>query len=145
MPIADAGKPSLWARTGPSITAVVAGVLALGVVVLGGLAVYDRFVKEDSGIAACKVMRDDREASMDPAGNNEFTEEEYKAVREMFNDSRYEDIREHGRSLVDLIWQLSRIPEDEAAGDLIGRIADHATGLATACADRGIPVNLMDN
>jgi hypothetical protein len=123
--------------------AVVAGTLA--VVVLGALVIYGRFVKEDPGIVACKAMRDDRETWMDADGTNELTEEEYRAVREMLIDSRSADIREHGSSLVDLIWQMRKIPDDEAAGDLVGRIADRAMGLQTACADHGIVVNLMDN
>jgi hypothetical protein len=137
--------PSVAARGRRFVVPVVAGAVALGVVVLGGLAVYTRFVKEDSGIVACKAMRDDRETSMDPDGNGEFTEEEYKALREMFDDSTYKDIREHGQSLVDLVWEMSRIPDGDAAGDLIGRIAESATGLQTACADQGVVVNLMDN
>jgi uncharacterized protein YcbK (DUF882 family) len=145
MPSHHADTPSVRARRRSSVGAVIAGALAIGLVVLGGFGAYHRFLREDSGIAACKAVRDDRKTSMDSDGNGEFTEEEYKAVREMFSDSRYEDIREHGKSLVDLIWQVNRIRDDEAAGDLIGRIANHATGLQTACADRGVVVNLMDN
>jgi hypothetical protein len=129
----------------PAIIAVVASFIALGAVVLGGFAVYDRFFKEDSGIAACKAMRDDRDTAMDSDGDGELSEEEYKAVREMFDDSRYEAIREHGKALVDLVSQMSKIPDNQGAGALVDQIADHATGLQMACADQGIVVNLMDN
>jgi hypothetical protein len=82
---------------------------------------------------------------VDADGSGELTEGEYRAARARFNDSKYDDIREHGNGLVDLVWQIQRIPDDQAAGDLIDRVAGHASGLQAACADHGIVVNLMDN
>jgi hypothetical protein len=137
--------PSAGPGSRRPVVTVIASFIALGVVVLGGFAAYDRFVKEDSGIAACKSMRDDRDTSMDSDGDGELTEEEYQAVREMFDDSKHEDIREHGKALVDLVQQMSKMSDDQPAGALVGQIADHATGLQTACAEQGIPVNLMNN
>ena len=127
--------------------AVLTTVLALGLVVLGGVAVYDRYVKEDSGIAACKAMRADRETAMDADGDGKFTEDEYAVVRDMFDDSRYEDIREHGRALVELVFRMTKVPDSEHAGSFVSldEMADRATALQTACAKHGIVVNLMDN
>lgn len=130
----------------PIIIATIAGVLSFGLVVLAGLAVYDTFFKEDPGIAACKALRDNRDSFVDPEGDDEFTEEQYREIRKMFEDSKYEDIREHGKALVDLGWQLSNLPEGAAASALafLGEFIEHATGLQTACADQGIVINLLD-
>ncbi|MGW0150825.1 hypothetical protein ACWDVU_35185, partial [Streptomyces sp. NPDC003333] len=59
-------------------------------------------------------------------------------------DSRHEKLREHGTALVDIVWQVSNLPEGEEMGALafIGPMGTHVAGLQTACADQGVIVNL---
>ncbi|MEK8107642.1 hypothetical protein NKG94_25990 [Micromonospora sp. M12] len=91
----------------PLLIAVAAfvGVLALAA---GGLAVYDGFIKEDSGVAACRAMSEGRllDGSAKDSGDDELTEAEYREARKIFEDSRKPEIREHGTALVDILWQL---------------------------------------
>ncbi|GLY20943.1 hypothetical protein [Micromonospora sp. NBRC 101691] len=120
--------------------AVVALLLA-GVV---GTAIYQA-VKEDSGITACKAMAAGSEGKETLGdGDDELSEAEYRELREQFADSDHEKIREHGTALVDIVWEVSRMKGDEAAGALayIGPMSTHMTGLKTACANEGVQINL---
>ncbi|MFE0589149.1 hypothetical protein [Micromonospora echinospora] len=120
--------------------AVVALLLA-GVV---GTAIYQA-VKEDSGITACKAMAAGSEGKETLGdGDDELSEAEYRELREQFADSDHEKIREHGTALVDIVWEVSRMKGDEAAGALayIGPMSTHMTGLKTACANEGIQIDL---
>jgi hypothetical protein len=94
---------------------------------------HDLIVK-DSGVQACEDLRDNRAGYDRP-----MTERDYLALRNTFEDSRYDDIREHGTQLVDVAWQVSRQSGDE---QVVEALAEHATGLRSACADQGIIVNL---
>ncbi|GGR98904.1 hypothetical protein GCM10010169_49370 [Micromonospora fulviviridis] len=120
--------------------------LAVLVLTTAGLAVYEGFIKEDSGVAACKAMRDGTSVVADDksGSDDKMTEAEYREVRELFEDSRHEKLREHGTALVDIVWQVSNLPEGEEMGALafIGPMGTHVAGLQTACADQGVIVNL---
>ncbi|MFC0505165.1 hypothetical protein [Micromonospora costi] len=130
---------------------IVAAVATAAVLLLGvaGYAVWDGYIKEDSGVAACKAMRDGEKIVGDDtsAGDDKMTEAEYREVRELFEDSRHEDIREHGTGLIDILWQVSNLPEGQEMGALafIGPMGTHVSGLQTACADQGVIVNLNQN
>jgi hypothetical protein len=54
-------------------------------------------------------MRDGKQADGSPKDSNddEVTEDEYRAAREIFEDSGHEKIREHGAAPIDLTWQTS--------------------------------------
>ncbi|MFI7609253.1 hypothetical protein ACIBTV_29650 [Micromonospora sp. NPDC049366] len=139
-----AGAPPKRSRK-PLIVAAAAaaGILLL---VVAGLAVYDGFIKEDSGIAMCKAMRDGKniDGSTDATDDDKMTEAEYLEARELFEDSRHEKIREHGTALIDIAWQITQMPDADSGGALafIGPMGTHVSGLQTACADQGIIVNL---
>ncbi|PWR11310.1 hypothetical protein DKT68_06045 [Micromonospora acroterricola] len=136
-PAGSSRKPLLFA-----VGAFVA-VLAL---LAGGYAVYDGFIKEDSGVAACKAMRDGKEidGTAKDSGDDKLTEAEYREAREQFEDSRHDKIREHGTALIDIAWQVSSLPEEQEMGALafMGPLTTHMSGLQTACADQGVIVNL---
>lgn len=128
----------------PLIVAAAAAVATL-MLATAGYAVYDGFIKEDSGVAACKAMRDGRnvDGSTDDS-DDKISEAEYREVRELFEDSRHDDIREHGTALMDVVWQVSQLPEGQemAALAYMGPLTTHMSGLQTACADQDVIVNL---
>ncbi|XTZ18516.1 hypothetical protein ACQSSU_14665 [Micromonospora echinospora] len=119
-------------------------VLALLLAGVAGTAIYQA-VKEDSGITACKAMASGGEGNKAfDDGDDELSEAEYRELREQFADSDHEKIREHGTALVDIVWEVSRMKGDEAAGALayLGPMSTHMTGLKTACANEGIQIDL---
>ncbi|MGY0002812.1 hypothetical protein [Micromonospora sp. I033] len=152
--IDDAGQPQpaghLTAaptrRSRKPLIVALGAALAVLLLATAGLAVYEGFIKEDSGVAACKAMRDGTSAVADDksGGDDKMTEAEYREVRELFEDSRHEKLREHGTALVDIVWQVSNLPEGQEMGALafIGPMGTHVAGLQTACADQGVIVNL---
>ncbi|MEV6376419.1 hypothetical protein [Micromonospora musae] len=143
----DQQPPAAPARGGRKllITGIVSLVAVLAVVT-AGVAVYDTFIREDSGVAVCKAMRDGKDilGNEQRSGDDEMTEAEYREARELFEDSRHEDIREHGTALMDIAWQVSNLPEDQGMGALafLGAMGTHISGLQTACADHGVIVDL---
>ncbi|MER7417161.1 proline-rich domain-containing protein [Micromonospora peucetia] len=123
----------------------VVGAVALLMLITAAYAVYDGYIKEDSGVAACKAMRDGK----NPDGS-EITDEyskapeaEYRKLREVFADSRHEDIRMHGTAFVDLVWQISQTSNEglDDALDHSAPLESHMLRLAAACADQGVIVN----
>ncbi|WP_319462878.1 hypothetical protein [Micromonospora sp. RTP1Z1] len=128
------------------IIVAVAAAVAVLMLTAAGLAVYEGFIKEDSGVAACKAMRDGKKMDGSPkaSGDDKLTEKEYRAARKVFEDSRYADIREHGTGLVDIAWQVQQLGDGQEMGALafIGPMGTHVSGLQTACANQGVIVNL---
>ncbi|MEU9508545.1 hypothetical protein AB0D32_19985 [Micromonospora sp. NPDC048170] len=129
-------------------TLIVAAAAAVGTLMMltAAYAVYDGYIKEDSGVAACKAMRDGKTPSggEDKGDDAKITEAEYREAREVFEDSRHEKIREHGTALMDIAWQVNQLPKGEEIGALafMGPLGTHMSGLQTACADQGVIVNL---
>ncbi|MEU8285553.1 hypothetical protein AB0C01_14575 [Micromonospora sp. NPDC048905] len=116
--------------------------VALLMLVAAGLTVYEGFLKEDSGLAACKRLAEGKspDGSVKGSGDLKLTEAEYRQTREVFEDSRYEDIRKHGTTLIDIAWRISQLPkgqESDAFG-LLTAAGTASTGLQTACADQGV-------
>jgi hypothetical protein len=141
-PEAQPPSPSL---RGPVLAFVaVAAVVMLAGVAAIGFAIYE-VVQPDSGIAACEAIRDSESNQSDR--DSKMTEEEYREVREQFADSAHADIREHGTKLMDVLWQVDQLPEGQemAALALIGPLAEHATGLQSACADQGVHISVGPN
>ncbi|MCF0094389.1 hypothetical protein [Micromonospora sp. MH99] len=144
-PDAPPPPPVKSSRT-PLIVAAAAFLVVL-VLSLGGYAVYDRFIREDPGIAACKAMAEDKQIDGSPkdsdAGDDKLTEAEYREARKIFEDSRYDKIREHGTALMDLLWQVQQLPEDNGGAlAFVGPMGTHVSGLQTACADEGYIVKM---
>lgn len=113
----------------------------------GGYTLYDRFIKEDSGVAACRAMSEDKQMDGSPkdsdAGDDKLSEAEYREARKIFEDSRHDKIREHGTALMDLLWQVQEMSEDDAGSlAFIGPMGTHVSGLQTACADKGFIIKL---
>lgn len=128
---------------------LIIGVAALTVVAVGAAAWVAPVVYEatDSGIRACKAMRDGKNFSGGPqstTGLDGLPEQRYRELRDIFANSRYDNIREHGTKLIDLAWQLSKSDKDAGLEMLayVGPVMEHSTGLQSACADHGIIVDL---
>lgn len=132
------GKVSAWAWI----------LLAVAVLVLAGGAwsVYDRVLRTDSGIAMCQAWRDgDTTLGGEPkAAAPKLLEADYLKIRDMFENSRHDDIRKHGTKLIDLIWQVMQFGDNPGMEALafIGPLTTEMTGLQSACADQGIVVTI---
>lgn len=132
-------------RRRPTALIVVIAVATLVVAAGTGVAAYLTFFQEDSGVAACRNMA---ESQANPAASDgsevEITEEEYREVRSMFADSKHEQLREHGTALIDILWELSKIDDEDGMATLafLGPLSTHTMGLKTACANEGIFVDL---
>ena len=131
---------------------IAAALAAVGVLVVGpvGYVVWDGIIREDSGVAACKAMRDGKQmdgSAKGDGGDDKMTEAEYRQAREIFEDSRHEKLREHGTGLVDVVWQMQGLGDDSGMGALafIGPMGTHVSGLQSACADQGVIVDLSSD
>ena len=118
---------------------IVGAAIAVVVLSAGAVVAYDQLAK-DPGVAACEAIRDGQVSPNRQGSDKDMTEAEYKGVRRQFADSRNSDIRDHGTKLVDGIWQIQKMKDDEAIGALalIGPMMQHLAGLQSACADEGV-------
>ncbi|MET8150183.1 hypothetical protein ACIBSW_24180 [Actinoplanes sp. NPDC049668] len=149
-PIVPASEPGTDMPTEPAPPArrdrrwiLIGGVLAVVLVAAGGWFAYDRLIKQDPGVAACNVMREHADAVQGGAGAP-MTGAEYAAARAQFEESRHDDIREHGTSLIDVVSQIQKLGKDPGAGAVVylGPLTAHTTGLQTACANHGVKLDL---
>ncbi|MEV4847454.1 hypothetical protein AB0K20_30095 [Micromonospora matsumotoense] len=153
----NTGTTTAWAPASGGKTRkpiLIAGAAALAVFVVlgfGGYAVYDQFIREDSGVAACKAMAAGKKMDGSPkttggdsAVDKKMTEAEYRKARAIFEESRYEKLREHGTAIVDVAWQMQGLGDDSGMAGLafMGPLGTHLSGLQSACADQGVIVDL---
>jgi hypothetical protein len=120
-------------------------VAALSLVLLagGGWLVYDRVLREDSGVAACRTLAGTERNKSGDAADDNLTRDEYVSMRKVFADSRYRDLREHGTKLMDVLWQVSQLgTDDEVAMSYLQPLTEHLSGLQSACADHGVIIDL---
>lgn len=122
-------------------------VLAVALVAGGATAyvAYDRgIIVKDSGIKACEALRDDTAFTGSAQNKDPLTEAAYRELRGVFEASRYDDIKDHGTKLMDVLWQVSQFGEEPGVEALayVGPLTTHLTGLQSACADQGIFVKL---
>ncbi len=119
---------------------------ALSLVLLagGGWLLYDRAIREDSGVAACKSLAAGAENGSDSTADDRLTRDEYVRMRKVFADSRYADLREHGTKLMDILWQVTQLGTDDEAVALtyLQPLTEHVSGLQSACADHGVILDL---
>ena len=112
-------------------------------VLLGGVwTAYDRgLIVEDSGVTACEAMRGGSTTfKTDPDDGKPLTEDEYRRARQVFAESRHDDIREHGTQVMDIVWRISQMKDDDQTGALLYAqpLATQVLGLESACADQGV-------
>ncbi|MBL7260624.1 hypothetical protein [Paractinoplanes lichenicola] len=116
--------------------------LGLALLVLGGgvWTAYDRgMLLADSGVDACEAMRGGSTTfRTDPAEAKTMTEAEYHRAREVFADSRHDDIRDHGTKVMDIAWRISQTEDDKAALLYVQPLTTQVLGLESACADQGV-------
>lgn len=107
---------------------------------------YDRgLILKDPGIQACEALAAGDKTFSGEAQNKEpMTEAQYREMRGVFEASRYNDIKDHGTKLMDVVWQVSQLGEEPGMEVLayLGPLTTHMTGLQSACADQGIIVTL---
>jgi hypothetical protein len=120
--------------------------VAVLMLLAAGFTVYDGYIKEDPGVAACKAMAEGKDPNGTTKGSGDitFSEAEYRETRKLFEDSRYEDIRRHGTALVDIAWQISQLPKGQEMGAyaFLASAGAATAGLQTACADQGVIVKM---
>lgn len=113
--------------------------VAVGVVLtVGALGTLGQMIwqqNHDPGITFCESIKDGQTGTTD-----EISEQEYLQAREKLRKSNYQDIREHGIAILDIVWQIQSLEEGEELGALVyvPTIQAHMSKLQTACADRGI-------
>jgi hypothetical protein len=138
-PPAPAQRPARWAWA----------VLAAAIVLFAGVGwwVYDNHIRTDSGLAACKTVRDGGKLQGAGNGGATMTEADYRDARKIFQDSRYDDIRSSGTKLMDVAWQVSQLGPDPGFEALpyLGQITSAVTDFQGACANHGVIVNLKLN
>ncbi|WP_326556415.1 hypothetical protein [Micromonospora sp. NBC_01796] len=141
-PYGDPGQPVAQRNRAKPFLVAAAGLLTLFVLTLGGLAIWDG-VREDSGVAGCRSLADRTSGQ-----NRELAEDEHRELREQFADSDIRAIREHGTEMMDVLWEVSKLPPGEEMGALryLPQLSVHAEGLRRACAEQGVVIspNLPD-
>lgn len=120
-------------------------VLAVAVVFLasGVWYAYEYRIKKDSGIAACEAFRD--KSKVDGAStdtNGTLTEAQYRQLRKVFEDSRYDDIKAAGTKMMDVLWQVSQLGKNPGLEALpyVGQMMSSITDVQGACANHGIVI-----
>ncbi|GIF06581.1 hypothetical protein [Actinoplanes siamensis] len=128
----------LW----PWIAAVAA--LSLLLVAGTGWVLYDRVLREDSGVAACRALAAEERNGANGGADDTLTRDEYVSMRRVFAESRYADLREHGTKLMDVLWQVTQLGSDDEMTALtyLRPLTEHVSGLQSACADHGVIIDL---
>jgi hypothetical protein len=85
----------------------------------------------DSGVKECKLLTSDQ-STADPFGTT------YKAARNRFSDSRYNDLRTAGTRLMDVIWTSTRGGRVDVSMADSGPFFAAYADLTTACANHGV-------
>ena len=137
---------------GPSLASkLIVVLIALGVVLIlaagaGAWVLYDRgLILKDSGVVACESMRQRADLVKASADREALSEQQYRAWREAFAGSRFGNIRERGTRLMDLVWQVTQISEDESDTVVLmyaSQLLEQTSGLQSACADQGVIIDL---
>lgn len=132
-----------WNRAGTVLGIVLLVALVLGVagfVVqrLNWLPAGVPLIGKDTGVAACQAIS---EGKAPVSAKGIMTLDQYKQVREVFADSRYEAIRINGVQLMDLAWQAQGMGDNNLGVlALMGGVADAYSGLAGGCASVGYTI-----
>jgi hypothetical protein len=130
------------------ILALVAAVLFLA----GGAATlyHKGIIFKDSGVEACEAMAaGDQTFTGDQQSETPMDDARYRELRAVFEESRHDDIKDHGTKLMDVVWQVSQLTRGGDAGmevlTYMQPLTTHMTGLQSACADQGVIVTLPKN
>ena len=134
---ADRPRPS-W-HLPAAIAALVVTVLLAGAT---GWFVYTRVIRTDPGIAMCEAFRDDAADGSDD-GDASLTSAEYHELRDEFEKSRHDDIRQAGIRLADVAWQFFEAgPNSTVRLAYQGQLLLALTDLQGACANHGVVIEL---
>lgn len=131
--------------------AIGAGVLIL-LLVAGAvsLIVWNKSpLTKDSGVVACEQMTQEKGGPLaaNKTSDGKWTEQQYRDARKIFANSRYEDLSKAGTHLVDVIWQVNGLKDDDPSILIMaGQITSAYTDLSGACAAHGVTIKpLMSN
>ncbi|HEX5994281.1 MAG TPA: hypothetical protein VFY84_03970 [Jiangellales bacterium] len=146
-PVPPSG-PLAWARRHIKPLAIAAS--AVVVLAIAAVVVLPR-VLPDSGVEACKAMAANTKtvSNTEPSGDEDkLTQEEYDKIRDLFADSRYDDIREPGLRLIDTVWGIQNTPRDDelgAAFAALGTMMQDMGSLRTGCKNHGVQINFAND
>lgn len=107
--------------------------------------VYDTQIRTDTGLAACKAVRDGGKLQGTSSNvDKTMTEDTYRQARKIFQDSRYGDIRQAGTKLIDVVWQVTQLGPNPGFGALLylGQLTGAITDFEGACANHGVVIKL---
>jgi hypothetical protein len=128
-----------------SIVLIIA--FALGAVGIGaGVAMAiapNHFIKEDSGVKACKTIVDSMKKTDDIKSDGPMTEAKYHQIRKPFEESSHADIRVAGENIIDTIYQAQTQDDPQNLGGaliLMGTLQGQWGQLQTACSKQGVDV-----
>jgi hypothetical protein len=112
-------------------------VVVLLVLVGGAVTLFVGHFRADRGVTECKKV-----TQLLNGTSSTFSEQNYHALRDPFNASRFDDIRASGTRLADEIWQLVGNGRQPTAADLgvVQQIEGTYGDLVTACANHGVTV-----
>jgi hypothetical protein len=112
-------------------------VVVLLVLVGGAVTLFVGHFRPDRGVTECKKV-----AQLLNGTSSTFSEQDYHALRDPFNASRFDDIRSSGTRLAEEIWQLVGNGRQPTAADLgvVQQIEGSYGDLVTACANHGVTV-----
>jgi hypothetical protein len=102
-------------------------------------------VGKDSGIAACEAIAS-KGSKTGPAKTAGTTKaEEYRALRDVFANSRYAEIRDPGVRFVDLLRQVEGMGKNAGLGALafLGPMTESYAALSGGCAEHGYTLPAM--
>jgi hypothetical protein len=129
-----------------SILLIIAAIGATGIVTGVAIAVSpNHFVKQDSGITACKMISENmakKESSNDPLE----TEADYNRIIKPFEQSSHADIKVAGMNLVNTIYKADTKTKDlGSAMVLMNTIQNQWSALQVACGKQGVDVPQLPN
>lgn len=107
-----------------------------------GWFVYTRVIRTDPGIVMCQAFRDGAADGSDDSEGT-ITPAEYHQLRDEFEKSRHDDIRQAGIRLTDVAWQFFQAGPDSAARPAYqSQLLLALTDLQGACANHGVVITL---
>jgi hypothetical protein len=128
------------------IAAIAGLILAIVVPVATGWFVYTRVFKEDPGLAVCETLRQDASDGDDnPGSDNDVTQSDYIELRDAFEDSRHDDLRDAGTRFADVYWQTEQAGSGSLRSSDRDRLLSSLIDLQGACANHDIIITIEWN
>lgn len=100
--------------------------------------------KTDSGIQACQAIAD-KAAHPSPSASKKsgpMSEESYKKNREVYEKSKYSDLKAAGTAVIDVVYGMSKDTGTDYSSTMANLYAlkDHWASLQRACANHNVQI-----